>query len=68
MRTKCPVCGGLGTVNKSFGDGMVMGYCGPNGERWPQEICQNCGGAQWVGSPDNADPVSDIIIRSGGKP
>lgn len=51
MRLPCPTCGRLGKVNKAFPAGTVMGYCGPNGERWPQETCQTCMGFGWVNAP-----------------
>lgn len=48
MRIPCPTCKRLGTVDKAMPAGTVMGYCGPNGERWPQETCQSCMGSGWV--------------------
>lgn len=59
MRKRCPTCNGLGRVPKVFPDGVVMGYCGPDGERWPHETCQNCWGSGWVGRSDNSaiDPA-----------
>jgi len=51
-RCRCPTCKGLGTVNKAYPSGTIMSYSGPNGERWPQETCQNCNGSGWAGTPD----------------
>jgi len=42
MKINCPVCGGSGKKYKYF-EG-VMGYVGPNGECWPTEPCNACGG------------------------
>lgn len=54
MRTQCPVCNNHKTVMKPIRGEMVIGYCGPNGERLPPsfyEECQNCCGTGWVGQP-----------------
>ena len=51
MRTYCPVCSGKGTIDDPKCLGVVMAYCGRNGERVPQIICPNCWGAQFVGVP-----------------
>lgn len=59
MRTKCPVCRGLGRVPRSFPVETAIAYCGPNGERVPHERCQNCFGAGWVGKPD-ASPIDPL--------
>lgn len=60
MLVRCPTCHGLGTINQAFPEGTVMGYCGPNGERWPQETCQSCGGSGWCedGSSVHRAPVA----------
>jgi len=52
MRTLCPVCNGRGTINDPIPCGP-MSYSGPNGESWPQIVCQNCDGSGWVGTPDS---------------
>jgi len=57
MRKKCPVCNGLGKVPKSYPSDTAMSYCGPDGEGWPHEICQNCNGEKWVGMPDIPSPT-----------
>ena len=59
MRTKCPVCCGLGTVNKTL-PGGTYGF-----SRWPQEACQNCKGEGWVGEADVRFPVipNDLEAR-----
>ena len=62
MLTKCPVCHGLGSVEKSYPVGTLMGYCGPNGERWPHETCQNCNGQKWVGQPSVPPSADDVCV------
>ena len=52
MRGPCRVCGGVGTINVPMPAGTVMCYCGPNGEPWPQELCPNCAGQKYIGTPD----------------
>lgn len=49
---RCPTCAGKGTVDRVKGMPRVLSYCGPNGERCPQETCPNCYGSGWVGTPD----------------
>lgn len=62
MLIRCPTCGGLGTVDKAYPTGTVMGYSGPNGESWPQEICQSCAGSGWCedGTDTHRAPVAPI--------
>ena len=56
MRSLCPVCRGKGSINDPKMQGMMLAYCGPNGERVPQVTCQNCAGDGWIGKPDAANP------------
>lgn len=56
MRKLCPVCNGKGRVPDPTIEGPWC-YAGPNGERWPMVICQNCWGEGWVGVPDNPGPA-----------
>lgn len=42
VKIKCPVCGGLGRVPIKYTG--AMGYTSPNGDGFPHEPCQGCGG------------------------
>ena len=43
MKVNCSVCGGKGQTPITFEGSMC--YLGSNGESWPTEICNACGGS-----------------------
>lgn len=57
LKFPCPTCHRLGKVPKAFPSGTVMGYCGPDGESWPHELCQTCNGVGWVDGQYSPPPV-----------
>ena len=54
MRTRCPVCNGIGSVVRAdfFKNGPVF-WGGP----LPREVCPNCQGERFVGQPDVKYPL-----------
>jgi|GEM_PF-4355461 len=44
----CPTCHGKGTIPDPQYIGVVMGYVGRNGERFPHINCRTCAGQGWV--------------------
>lgn len=48
MTVLCPTCNGKGKIADPKCIGVVMSYCGPNGETVPYISCQTCGGSGWI--------------------
>lgn len=48
MKELCPTCGGRGSIADPKCYGIIMGYCGPNGETMPMVLCQTCNGTGWI--------------------
>lgn len=48
MKKLCPTCCGRGSIVDPKCYGMIIGYCGPNGETMPMIMCQTCGGSGWI--------------------
>lgn len=65
MRVPCPTCDRKGTVNVRH-DGPMC-YVGPNGESWPQEMCQSCCGSGWVDQPERVRVTREMAIDAGDK-
>ena len=48
MKKLCPTCNGKGSIPDPKCIGIPMAYCGPNGERCPEVMCQSCNGSGWI--------------------
>ena len=65
MHKTCNACGGVGKIYEPMPAGTIMGYSGPNGEKWPMIHCNNCFGSGFI-PDDSVDVKANIIIRIEG--
>lgn len=49
----CLTCNGKGTIDDPKCYGQLIGYCGQNGERFPQVTCETCAGTGWIEISDS---------------